>query len=79
VKTLSQSLTTSQSLIQYMRMCGYTLEKIADIADINLSTLRKISSGKTKQPKKTIYSKLVDLFCRLMRTKQLAKGGNITC
>ncbi len=79
MKTISRNLTPSQTLIEYMRERGYTLEKIAERLDINVSTLRKIACGETKNPTQQIYSKLCDFYCCLLLEEENNKGGNTTC
>lgn len=66
MKTISRNLSTSQTLIQYMHIRGYTLEKIAEMADIHPSTLKKIRSGKTKNPTRKTFGKIMNFYCCLI-------------
>jgi len=69
-KKASLSPTVSQGFLkEIMASTGWHMNRISLESKIPLSTLYRLQSAKTKEPYRTIFQKLLGLYCRVVSHK----------
>ena len=61
-----KKLTVSQELLsEIISVAGYSLKELSVHTHIPLTTLRRIKSGKTLNPRSSAFEKILGFYCRV--------------